>query len=346
MVRYRETFRRHRALFTLPVIVAVVFAAWFGFGATPAPYRSTATVWIDNGPANGSFLRTLAFDGNSSSIEGPADAEQALLKEQLVTPNFDLAVASASDLPRFLASAGRRGFSPTVLMSRNHESALDQAAGSVATEITSLVDGPNVLHLTYTGPTPAAARSVLASLIAHMTAGPAYASDLARQEEGFFQQSAATAQQAAANAKTSAAVYKRQHPAATGRTDPIYAQLVAAIRTANTAYASATAAAHTVNQAASGLGVKPIFRVVDPPSTPASPTISPRNRAFGLLGGLVAGLLVSLLGVFVATPSRQQRWDDELSTGRWMRVRWHSGGVSSSHHPARMSGHGTSRGAA
>jgi uncharacterized protein involved in exopolysaccharide biosynthesis len=323
MAPYRETFRRHRMRFSLPVIVSVLFAAWFALGSPPA-YRSTASLWVDNGPVQGSSLQTMAGAaasaavGNYDALKGPADFEQTIVKELLGTPTFDLAAAKGSSLPRYLASGTTSGFSLATLLSRPHGSPVNQAAASIATKITTTTAGPQVLQLSYTGPTPATARSVLASVIAQMKGdAPAYADDFARQEHTFFGQAATAAARAVANAQASAASYLRGHPYANPETDTIYAALLAQVRTTKRTLASASAAAHSTQGASAG--EKPVLAVIDAPSLPDGPTVSPSHTALGLLGGLFAGLVISFIAVFVATPDRR-RWDAELSIPRWMRV--------------------------
>ena len=135
-----------------------MFAAWFALGAART-YRSTATLWVDNGPADGSSLYTMsataaaaaaaAAIGNYTAVEGPANFQQSTLKEMLQTPTFDLAVAKASPLPNFYASGAKSGFSPAVLLNRPKGSPFDQAAVSVATGVTAATPGPQVLKLAY-----------------------------------------------------------------------------------------------------------------------------------------------------------------------------------------------------
>src|SRR2546421_10134813 len=130
MARYRETFRRqHWLLLTLPIIVSVVFAGWFAFGAAPK-YRSMATLWIDNAPATGPSLHTMPATAAGDQAAGPAAGDQAaspaagdqaagpatavglVLAQLLTDPKFDFEVSHGSLLPRFIGSGGRTGFRP------------------------------------------------------------------------------------------------------------------------------------------------------------------------------------------------------------------------------------------
>jgi hypothetical protein len=313
-------------VFSLPIIIAVLFSAWFSLGGART-YRSTATLWVDNGPAEGSSLYTMAAAaaaasiGNYSATEGPANFEQQILGEMLQTPTFDVAVAKASSLPGFYASGAKTGFSPAVLLNRPNGPPVYQAAASVAAGAKTATRGPQVLELSYTGPTPALAQNVLASLITQTErAAPAYSNDFARQEQTFFQEANDSAARAQANAQASLAVYKRQHPYATARTDTIYAALAQSLKTTKTALTSTTAAVQSFQ--GPGPGMKATISLIDKPSLPDGPTVSTSDAAVGVLGGLFAGLLISFLAVFMATPDSHERWDSELSNARWLRVGW------------------------
>lgn len=325
MSRYRETFRRHPVRFSLPIIIAIAFAAWFAFG-TPRVYRSTASVWIDNGPAAGSSLdalsgqSALASTGLLTGAIGPAPIEQLTLKQQLTTPSFDLAVGQHSLLPRYLASGVRQGFSPTALLKHGAASIPYQVVEAIQTHVTTSATGPEVLRLAYNGPTPAVAQSVVASLIAHMKSNSTlYGNDFAQTEALFLKQTATVAAQAAVNAAATVASYKRQHPLATSQSDPIYAALRAAAKQTNSVLTAATAAVDSVSRGSAGMNA--VIRLIDPPSLPSGPTVSTSQAALSLLGGLFAGLLMSVVAVVLATPSAR-RWDSELSTAGWTRLRW------------------------
>ena len=332
LATYRDTFRSHRVLFILPIIVSLVTAAWFAFGAAPT-YRSTASLWVDNGPAEGSSLAAMASptasaDQSDGSGDGedngatesvsvtPARIEHAVLTELLASPQFTLTVGRDSLLPRFDASGLRRGFSPAVLLTRIHGSPVDRAAEAVATKVTSRVEGPQVLELAYTGPTPAVARSVLASVIQHLHTAPSISGDFALTQQAFFQQAQGDAARAAANAAASAAAYLREHRSATAQTDPNYGALLASVKQTNRAYAAASAAIRSTRGGRAG--GKPLLTVIDPPSLPAGATVPLSQTVLGLAGGLFAGLMISFLAAVVATPDHQRRWDQELATGRWL----------------------------
>jgi hypothetical protein len=317
--KYRDTFRRHRTLFSVPVVVSVAFAAWFAFGAARV-YRSTASLWIDNGPAQASSLADVptATASTDPELSNPAFIEQSILSELLGAPTFSLTVGNQSLLRRFVESGSRGGFSPAVLLHRGGGSTDYQIARSISAGVSSDVAGPQVLKLTYTGPTPAVAQSVLVSLIRHLDGAAPISSTLAVTEQLFFEQAQTEATRAVANALASAEAYKKEHPSVSEQTDPIYAALLAAVRKTNRALSNSSVAVSSASRGQGGS--KALMRVIDPPSLPAAATVSSRQMALGLLGGLFAGLLMTALAVVVATPDHQRRWDRELSNARWTRL--------------------------
>src|SRR5438045_993654 len=84
---YRETFRRHRKLFCMPVILGALAAAFFLF-AMGRTYTSTASLWVDTTPP----LPSSAGANTSSLAEPPASAEQGVLTELLSTRAFAASV--------------------------------------------------------------------------------------------------------------------------------------------------------------------------------------------------------------------------------------------------------------
>jgi uncharacterized protein involved in exopolysaccharide biosynthesis len=44
--RYVDTYRQHRRLFLLPLLIGMLFALWINLGA-PSLYRSSTSLWSD-----------------------------------------------------------------------------------------------------------------------------------------------------------------------------------------------------------------------------------------------------------------------------------------------------------
>src|SRR5690349_13329707 len=89
--RYRQTFLRHRATLTLPIVVAIAFALWTGL-ASPKLYSSNASLWTG----------AVGSSGEQFGALPPAMQEQAMLNELLRTRRFTQAVAERSPLQAYL----------------------------------------------------------------------------------------------------------------------------------------------------------------------------------------------------------------------------------------------------
>jgi len=156
---YRATFRRHRVLFTLPVVRAVLIAAFIEFSAAKS-YLSTASLWVDSPASVDSSLGST-----DPAIVPPAQAEQSIITELLATREFVLAVGHNSLLGSYLAAHKAGGLLP----SSGGGSVDDEIVAALTpTAVTATVAGPQVLQLGYKGPTPAVAASTLSALMAQL----------------------------------------------------------------------------------------------------------------------------------------------------------------------------------
>lgn len=161
---YRETFRRHRILLSVPIVLAVVISGWLVLSKAPS-YSSTANLWVSY-PKSANSSLTKASPG----IIPPAQQEQGVFKELLATRAFALKVGHTSALAPYLASHASGGSSPLSFLSSKGGGSLDDqiilALGPK--QVSTSVPGPQVLQLSYTGPTAAVARSTLGALVTQL----------------------------------------------------------------------------------------------------------------------------------------------------------------------------------
>jgi uncharacterized protein involved in exopolysaccharide biosynthesis len=290
---YRETFRRHRKLLCLPLILGGLAAAvflLFGMGKT---YKTSANLWVDTTATAPSSVG----DNNSSPLaEPPAAAEQALLGELLMTRAFAASVAENSLLGKSLGSPDAiRANAPGLL-----------GSGQVATS----VPGGQVLQISYSASSPAMAESVLGAVIAQLRN---YTDQLRVEHDqaavAYSRQQVNLAESALATARRNVAAYREQHPAAS-QTDPKYASLVAAQKNA----VKQLALANTALSQAAGTGNAGSWsvRVIDPPSQATTTPMRKSKMAEVIIGGVLGGLLVSFLAVVALTPAKKEVWEDEL----------------------------------
>jgi hypothetical protein len=326
VVVYKQTLKRHRRLLLLPVVLSTLIASWITFGAAPT-YRSTTALWVDNGLSVASSLDTsigtstgLSADA-STGPTGPAALEDEVLGELLTTGDFDLAVAEHSTLPQFIASgASSGGFSPSVLLNRVHHSSGgspdDTAAVSVGTQVRATVAGPQVLLLSYVGPSPAVAQSVLRSVVVELGKPRFNLQDnIGKAASWLYSHRLSAVAAALANTRAALADYARSHPRANSANDPAYAALAREVVVADTLLESVQVASN----AAAGMNVSApqgagaTLSVVDPPSLPRAQVAGLGSKISGAVAGTFAGLIVSLLVLILVTPRAASPWDADLS---------------------------------
>jgi hypothetical protein len=178
-------------------------------------------------------------------------------------------------------------------------------------QVTSTVAGPQVLQLSYHGPTPAVAAKTLEALIDEFR-GNLTEFGRARGESAveYYQERVNAASRAVEDARSRAAAYRDEHPGVP-ESDPHLRALLRADRTARRDLAAATASLNEVQSDVKrpGIGVASEITVIDAPKPPTGPVSGKKMLIIALIGGLFAGGLVSLLGVIALTPSRPSGWN-------------------------------------
>jgi len=293
---YRETFRRHRKLLCLPIVLGALAAGVFLF-AGGKTYKSTASLWVDTAATAPSSVG----DGGSSPLgEPPAAAEQAVLGELLTTRAFTAAVAQRSLLGKSLGSAAVRA------------GAAEQLGNG---QVMTAVPGAQVLQVSYSGSSPAMAESVLGAVISQLRD---YTKRLSSERDqaavAYQREQVNLAQAALATARRDVTGYQEQHRGVS-QTDPRYVSLVAAQKVAAKQLAAAHAALSQATRTGNGGGGGWSMRVIDSPSRARTAPLRKSKMAKVIFGGVLAGLLVSFLAVVALTPAKKEAWEDELPIG-------------------------------
>lgn len=294
---YRETARRYRRLLCLPPLLAMVIAGAVALSAGKS-YKSSASILVDNPAPLGSSLSA----SSSTASTNPSSQEDTLLDELLSTQSFGVAVADNSKLESYLKQHGASG-------------PLSQAEiQTLQNGVTSSTPGPQLLQVTYEGPTPQVAQSVVTALITQLRKSSSlYGATYGASEVSYYRAQATAAQSALTAARAKATAYLKLHPSATANNDPTYAVLLGAVQSAN---AQLTAADASISQAQSAVSTganAPVMTVEDPASFPTGPTTGKRKVVEAAIGGLVGGLLVSLLVIVLLTPAKPDELDEQLS---------------------------------
>lgn len=295
--RYRQTFARHRVLFSLPIAIATLIAIWFVIGS-PKAYESATSLWVDTPPPGASSL-----NNTNTTLLTPAAQAQQLLTELLTTRHFRLAVGDEGPLATYLAKHSTDGWGPKALLAtlRGKGSVDDRVFAALsAKHVLTTLAGPQVLGISLQGPTPSVAVGTLNALVDQLNAERRNL-DVSRAQSSmvYFQNQVNAAKAGLAAAQTNLA-----NGAASGSDTHALAQ---AERVAETRMRSAT---RDYNQAALNLGAtrgeQGIFKVIDPIKLPAKPVTGKKKTLFALVAGLFVGALISFLGVLVVS-NREQR---------------------------------------
>lgn len=289
---YRETFRRHRRLFCLPILLGALAAAVFVFGMGKT-YKSTASLWVDTSPPVAS---SVGANTGSALAEPPAASEQAILSELLTTRAFVAAVARNSLLGKSLDSADAV------------QAKAMEALG--AGQVVATVPGGQVLQIGYSASSPAMAQSVLGAVVAQLRNYTKRQTAQHSQETiTYAKQQVKDAQTALATARNNVTAYRAHHPGAS-QDDPNYVTLVGAENNAVTQLAQAN-----TDLGQSGTADSWSIQVIDAPSQASAAPLRKSKIAEVIFGGMLGGLLVSFLAVVALTPAKKEAWEDELEIG-------------------------------
>lgn len=293
---YRQTFRRHRKLFLVPVILGVLAGAFFVFSSKPS-YKSTASLWVDTAPP---LASTVGAGPADPLVTPPAAAEQGILTELLTTQSFANAVAKNSLLGKSLGSAA----------------AIWKNAGTYieAGQVVPIVYGQQLLRITYSGASPEESQSVLNAVVTQLrnysnNLSEAHNHDAVDYDKEQVKLAAGTLAAARSNVNS----YVSEHPGAS-QADPNLLALTAAENNAVTALgtANATLSEATATDDASGWTIE----VIDPASPGLAPALGKKKMLEVVLGGAIGGALLSFLIIVAITPAKKEAWEDELPMGR------------------------------
>jgi uncharacterized protein involved in exopolysaccharide biosynthesis len=307
---YRQTFRKHRVLLTLPIVISVLVAAVFVLGSAPS-YQSTASLWVDNPTSTDSSL------GNGDpALIPPSTQEQNVLNELVATQSFLLTVAHKSGLAQYAAAHGSSGFSLSKLFSGGGGSVDSRILAQLGPKsIVSTIPGPQVLQIAYKGPTAALTTSTLAAVVHELQQqSDRFSGQRNDAVIAYYKAQVTAAVKAVDTARSQVGTYRAQHPRA-GAND---ANLNALQTAAGAASSQLTDATQKLNQAAGAVRDSAsnanTIQVMDPP-TAAVAASGKKKQLMGIIGGLFAGALISFLGAVALTPSKPDNWDADSSPG-------------------------------
>jgi uncharacterized protein involved in exopolysaccharide biosynthesis len=302
---YRQTFRRHRLLLSVPIVLAVLIAGGLTV-MSPKSYMSTASLWVDNPATTDSSLGNL-----NPAMTPPSTQEQNVVTELLATEGFDLKVAHNSSLASYLSSHSGGGIP---LLGGGGGTLKDRIVAALAPPaVSTTVPGPQVLQISFTGPTPQVARSTLRALVTQLQKDSSSFSQTHSQAAiQYYLGQVDTATQALQATRNQADAYRAQHPNAQPG-DPNLAAFQAAETSAGSDLAQAQAGLSASKAAVKGGSTASQVQVIDSADLPTAPTSGKKKQVEGILAGLAAGLLISFLGTLGLTKRESDPWEDELA---------------------------------
>jgi uncharacterized protein involved in exopolysaccharide biosynthesis len=308
MIRYLETFYRHRLLLLAPVLLAVLFGVAL-VGVRQPMYESSAMIWLD-GPA-----MDTGVPANSTLTL--ADQQAGVISELLSTHAFTAKVAQRGGLSDYLQQTNPQGgwlsrlrsivgggSGWSVSVSGSDQNGIGDAAYTVLNRnLKVAADGPQIVALSFDAPSAGVAQSTLRAVIDQFSDETL---DVRRAQSqtvvDFFQQQVTDQAATLSAADARVAAYAAQHPKA-GSTD---LTLVALQRSDDLARQRYEGLLSELDQAkldqaalnqAGGTGL----RLIDPPNLPAARVGSTSTLVHAGIAGLAAGLLIMLFCLLALT---------------------------------------------
>lgn len=297
-----ETAFRHRRLIGIPILVSLLVALAFG-AVQPKTYASGSTVWFD--------VATTAAIPSSVPVgaeTGAASEEVAIIKEFLSTQQFVHAVATRGPLESYLAShsnwqTGWAAFPGLAKVFGNASQPPDvRAADAIAKGVAVTSSGPQVVAITFNGPTAAVAQGTVKAILDQFS-DQVLSTRRAQAQSAVTTQSTVVdnAQQAVARAQSELGAYEAAHPQASLANDTQLASLETAVGLVTDRYQNEVVTMDKVTTDLAEVGQNAGFHVIDQPTSAGSPAGRSKQLLLATIAGLLVGLALSGALVFILT---------------------------------------------
>lgn len=299
---YRQTFSRHKVLFSLPIVITTVLAIWFVAG-TPKQYKAGATLFVDTKSGQSSL------DDPNPGNTWPSARAQQLLTELLATKRFQGEIGRGGPLNDYLASHPSEGWGPTSLLKklRGTGSVEDRTATALdAKHVLTALSGPQFLGIEFHGPTPEVAVGTVRAMIT--------AFNQQRRELDVSRQEGAMARLSNQIDAAKARIARLNTEIASGTHSTGELQVLnQALRTAQVQLRGNTRSYNQATLALDAAKVESgIYQVYDAPNLPAPAVSGLKKSVMMVFAGMFVGFLISLLAVVLLTSSDSKAGQDEL----------------------------------
>jgi uncharacterized protein involved in exopolysaccharide biosynthesis len=313
VIRYLETFYRHKRLFALPLLIGLAISVTFAL-VQPQTSIATTRIWYD-------FTASVPLTSGVAAGATPADGEAQVMTELLHTRSFCTQVFAHSPLRSYLQTP--TGYAEAVdtvtalktnvnaLLGRRLKPMSDATLAGLtydllAKQTTVIAAGPQIVVVTLTLKDPTVATGTLQAIVDQYT--EVVLSDRKTQSQtavDFWQQQVDQQPDRITVSAAAVAAYLHLHPELAQPNaipDPTLTKLRNAENLdldryttllANLDAAKLTLAASTT-PAASG------FKLIDPPASFDSAT-GLKKQLFFAFGGLLLGIIISGAGIVALT---------------------------------------------
>jgi hypothetical protein len=257
---------------------------------SPRHYTAQGTLWADSPLPNGSTVFST-----SPPAQSPASQAVSVLSELLATDQFLQELAPRSPWAAYL---------------RQHPGQTDTVFASLQKDTTVSALGPQVMGVTYQSSDEATtvpmARAIINTYVAQLDS---LQRTRDQQQITYDKQTVQTALSALNSAQKQLSLYLLSHPQAPGATvDPTVTQLSGNVATAQQAYGSAVGDLNTSQQGLSSASDSSQLHVIDQPATVITQGRK-KKIAYGGIGGLFAGLVISILLLSWLVSKETAPWD-------------------------------------
>lgn len=332
MRRYLEAFFRHPRLLAAPIAVGLIVGILL-VAVQPREYQATAKVWFQTNSIAGVSDPTRA-------VQTPAQVAEAMFQELVGSRSFCVAIGHRGPLASYMSSGHMPSTDPISTAmgyvndlrhppnAQSKRQVLDDAIVDLLQhKVGVAATGPEIVTVTFNYPNATIAAATLKALLEQFS-DDLLATQRAQvnQQVGFYQQQVEAQQQVVTTANTAVNDYLSKHPnlsASNTAADPTLASLQQVASQAQQQFAEVIKQLNGAKLQQKNLtdGDPSQFRTIDQPIPPPRPVSFTKQLLMGAGGGLVVGLVITLLALVVMTIlDRSVRTEEQAEQALGLRV--------------------------
>lgn len=297
-MRFFESLFRHKWLALIPIILGVVLASGYEL-VQPRAFQTSASLWINTNTPGANVNA-----GTSNQYVDPSTSQENVLRELLTTRSFALAVGHNGPLGDYLAKhpdADVKGLAAVpgigALFSSSSKSLDDRITSDLPSDVTLSTPGPQVVTITAKGPSAAVAVGTINTVISEYTKQVVSAQKATDTNAvSYYAQQVSLAQSQQQTAQQNLAAYQRAHPTAP-ITDSNLSLLQQSADLEQHNYETQLQHYQQAQLDLANASNYSGFQVIDKAISPSGPVSRLKNVVVAGVGGLVIGLIVTLLVV-------------------------------------------------